>query len=81
MSVLDRIEHLRERAVDWALRAKPVALLLVRLSLAAVFVLALDEFLYIVMALVIVALGAGLFSLDTLAVRILGKSKPTLGDG
>ena len=157
MSVLERIEHLCKRAVMLALRAKPLALLLVRLSLAAVFVpsgwgkihdlakvtgyftelgipmphanailvsltelgcgalllvglatrlaalpivanmavaiitakrdelhgpldlFALDEFLYIVMSLVIVALGAGLFSLDTLAVRILGKSKAELG--
>lgn len=159
MSALNRIEQLRERASTLALRAKPVALLLVRLSLAAIFVpsgwgkihdlakvtgyftelgipmphanailvsltelgcgalllvglatrlaalpivanmavaiitakrddlhgpvdlFALDEFLYIVMSLVIVALGAGLLSLDALAVRILGKSKPTLGGG
>jgi len=153
MRVIERIERCREKVVGWAVRGRSLALLLVRLSLAAVFVpsgwgkihdlakvtafftelgipmphanailvsltelgcgvlllvglagrlealpivanmavaiitakrddvhgltdlFALDEFLYIVMALVVVAFGAGLFSLDALAMRFLGKSK------
>jgi putative oxidoreductase len=152
MNMLDRVEHWRELMLAWVLRAKPMALLLVRCSLSAVFVpsgwgkihdlakvtgyftelgiplphanallvsltelvcgalllvglgarlaalpivanmtvaiitakrddvhgvvdmFALDEFLYIVMSLVVVAFGSGLFSLDTLVLRIMGRS-------
>ena len=153
MNVLDRIEHWRQRTLTWARQGQPLALLLLRLSLAAIFLpsgwgkihdlakvtsyftelgipmphanailvsmtelgcgalllvglaarlaalpivanmavaivtakrddvhgvvdlFALDEFLYIVMSLVVVVLGSGLISLDTLVARILGKSK------
>jgi putative oxidoreductase len=153
MRVIERIERCHEKAVLLAERGRSLALLLVRLSLAAVFVpsgwgkihdlakvtafftelgipvphvnamvvsltelgcgllllvglasrlaalpivanmavaiitakrddvhgltdlFALDEFLYIVMALVVVAFGSGLFSLDAVAMRFLGKSK------
>ena len=153
MKMPERITRLRDVALKWASRGGPVPLLLVRLSLAAVFVpsgwgklhdlakvtgyftelgipaphanavfvsliefgcgtlllvglasrlaalplipnmavaiitakrddlhgladlFALDEFLYIVLSLVVVAFGPGLFSLDTLVARMFGRSK------
>jgi hypothetical protein len=40
---------------------------------------ALDEFLYIVLSLVIVAFGPGLVSLDTLVARMFGGSADAVG--
>lgn len=155
MNVLEQIARLREVVLKWASRGGPLALLLVRLGLAAVFVpsgwgkihdlakvtgyftelgipaphanailvsliefgcgtllvvglasrlaalplipnmavaiitakrddlhgpadlFAVDEFLYIVLSLVVVAFGPGLLSLDTLVARMFGRSNRT----
>ena len=37
---------------------------------------ALDEFIYIVLSLVVITLGPGLFSIDALLVRMRGRNKP-----
>ena len=152
MNISERITRMRALALAWASHSGPLALLLVRLSLAAVFVLsgwgkvhdlakvtgyftelgipaphanavfvsfielgcgtlllvglasrlaalplipnmavaiitakrddihgiadlfAVDEFMYVVLCLVIVAFGPGLFSIDALLVRLFGSS-------
>lgn len=158
MNTSDKIRRLTDWTLAWATRGRPVALLLVRLSLAAVFVpsgwgeihdlakvtayftelgipsphanavlvsltelgcgvllslgllgrltalpivanmtvaiitakrdelhgiadlFALDEFIYIVLSLVVVTLGSGLLSLDALFARKRGKARPAGGE-
>lgn len=158
MNTADRVRRLTAWSLAWAARGRPVALLLVRLSLAAVFVpsgwgkvqdlakvtayftelgipsphanavlvsltelgcgalllvgllgrlaalpivanmtvaiitakrdelhgivdlFALDEFIYVVLAMAIVTLGSGLFSLDALFTRVLGRAQPASGE-
>jgi putative oxidoreductase len=41
---------------------------------------ALDEFIYVVLAMAIVTLGSGLFSLDALFTRVLGRAQPASGE-
>jgi putative oxidoreductase len=158
MNTIENVRRLAAWPLAWADRGRPVALLLVRLSLAAVFVpsgwgkihdlakvtayftelgiplphanavlvsltelgcgvllllgllgrlaalpivanmtvaiitakrdelhgivdlFALDEFIYIVLAIAIVALGSGLFSLDALFARVRGRAQPASGE-